>query len=387
MDLNFDLTEEQLQTREMVRKFAEKEIAPRVLEYNKQESLPRDLVAKMGEMGLIGGVIPTEYGGAGIDHVSWAISVEEISRVCSSMAIVVGGPSSLIGQGILKFGTEEQKQKYVATMARGESMGAAGITEPNTGTDVSGIQTTAVRDGDDYVLNGSKMFITNANECDWAIVFASMDKSLKHKGITAFIVERGMPGFSTRSIEGKLAWQPLSLGELVFEDCRIPKENLVGEEMRGFKVVMSCLDMGRIFVAARALGLAQACLDASVSYSKDRTTFGQPIASYQLVQKMIAEMSVGAEVGRLLLYQVARLRDKGIARTTKYSSMAKLFNTDLAMKSATDAVQIHGAYGFTSEYHVERYFREAKGLQIVEGTSQIHTIMQAAYALGVRSDD
>ena len=387
MDLNFDLTEEQLQTRDMVRKFAEKEIAPRVLEYNAQESLPRDLVAKMGEMGLIGGVIPTQYGGAGIDHVSWAISVEEISRVCSSMAIVVGGPSSLIGQGILKFGTEEQKQKYVATMARGESMGAAGITEPNTGTDVSGIQTTAVRDGDDYVLNGSKMFITNANECDWAIVFASMDKSLKHKGITAFIVERGMPGFSSRSIEGKLAWQPLSLGELVFEDCRIPKENLVGEEMRGFKVVMSCLDMGRIFVAARALGLAQACLDASVNYSKDRTTFGQPIASYQLVQKMIAEMSVGAEVGRLLLYQVARLRDKGIARTTKYSSMAKLFNTDLAMKSATDAVQIHGAYGFTSEYHVERYFREAKGLQIVEGTSQIHTIMQAAYALGVRSDD
>lgn len=387
MDLNFDLTEEQLQTRETVKKFADKEIAPRVLEYSEEGKLPKDIIAKMGEMGLIGGVIPPQYGGAGIDHVSWAISVEEISRVCSSMAIVVGGPSSLIGQGILKFGTEEQKQKYVATMAKGKSMGAAGITEPNTGTDVSGIQTTAVRNGDEYVLNGSKMFITNADECDWAIVFATMDKSLKHKGITAFVVERGMPGFSSRSIEGKLAWQPLNLGELVFEDCRIPKENLVGEEMRGFKVVMSCLDMGRIFVAARALGLAQACLDASVNYAKERTTFGQPIATYQLVQKMIAEMSVGVEVGRLLLYQVARLRDRGKQRTTKYSSMAKLFNTDLAMKAATDAVQIHGAYGFTSEYHVERYFREAKGLQIVEGTSQIHTIMQAAYALGVRSDD
>ena len=387
MNLDFDLTEEQLQTREMVRKFAQKEIAPRVLEYNREGRFPRDILEKMKETGLIGGVLPTEYGGAGIDHVSWVISIEEISRVCSSLAIAVGGPSSLVGQGILKFGTERQKQKYLATMARGETMGAAGITEPNTGTDVSGIQTTAVRQGDEYILNGSKMFITNADECDWAIVFATMDKSLKHKGITAFIVERGMPGFSTRSIEGKLAWQPLGLGELVFEDCRVPRENLVGEEMRGFKIVMSCLDMGRIFVAARALGLTQACLDASLNYSKERTTFGQPIASYQLIQKMIADMSVGAEVGRLLLYQVARLRDKGAGRTTKYSSMAKLFNTDLAMKAATDAVQIHGAYGFTSEYHVERYFREAKGLQIVEGTTQIHTILQAAYALGLRSDD
>ena len=387
MNLDFDLTEEQLQIREMVRKFAQKEIAPHVLDYNREGRFPRDILEKMKETGLIGGVLPTEYGGAGIDHVSWVISIEEISRVCSSLAIAVGGPSSLVGQGILKFGTEQQKQKYLATMARGETMGAAGITEPNTGTDVSGIQTTAVRQGDEYILNGSKMFITNADECDWAIVFATMDKSLKHKGITAFIVERGMPGFSTRSIEGKLAWQPLGLGELVFEDCRVPRENLVGEEMRGFKIVMSCLDMGRIFVAARALGLTQACLDASINYSKERTTFGQPIASYQLIQKMIADMSVGAEVGRLLLYQVARLRDKGAGRTTKHSSMAKLFNTDLAMKAATDAVQIHGAYGFTSEYHVERYFREAKGLQIVEGTTQIHTILQAAYALGVRSDD
>ena len=387
MNLDFDLTEEQLQTREMVRKFAQKEIAPRVLEYNREGRFPVELIDKLKETGLMGGVIPPEYGGAGIDHVSWVISVEEISRVCSSLSAAVGGPSSLVGQGILKFGTEEQKQKYVAAMARGESMGAAGITEPNTGTDVGSIETTAVRDGDEYILNGSKMFITNANDCDWAIVFASMDRSLKHKGISAFIVERGTPGFSSRSIEGKLAWEPLGLGELIFEDCRIPCENLVGEEMRGFKIVMSCLDMGRIFVAARALGLAQASLDASINYAKERTTFGQPIASYQLIQKMIAEMSVGAEMGRLLLYQVARLRDKGVARTTKYSSMAKLFNTDLAMKSATDAVQIHGAYGFTSEYHVERYFREAKGLQIVEGTTQIHTILQAAYALGVRSDD
>jgi glutaryl-CoA dehydrogenase (non-decarboxylating) len=387
MNLDFDLTEEQVQTREMVRKFAQKEIEAHVLDYNREERLPMEIVEKMKEMELIGGVIPPEYGGAGIDHVSWVITIEEISRICSSLAVVVGGPSSLVGQGILKFGTEEQKQKYLATMAKGETMGAAGITEPNTGTDVANIQTTAVRKGDEYILNGSKMFITNADVCDWAIVFASMDKNLKHKGITAFIVERGMPGFSSRSIEGKLAWQPLNLGELVFEDCRVPRENLVGEEMRGFKIVMSCLDMGRIFVAARALGLAQACLDASLNYAKERTVFGQPIASYQLIQKMIADMSVGVEVGRLLLYQVARMRDKGVERTTKYSSMAKLFNTDLAMKAATDAVQIHGAYGFTSEYHVERYFREAKGLQIVEGTSQIHTILQAAYALGIRRDE
>lgn len=387
MNLDFDLTDEQLQTREMVRKFAQKEIAPRVLDYNREGRLPMEIISKMKEMELIGGVIPPEYGGAGIDHVSWVIAIEEISRVCSSLSVVVGGPSSLVGQGILKFGTEEQKQKYLATMARGETLGAAGITEPNTGTDVANIQTTAVRKGDEYILNGSKMFITNADVCDWAIVFASMDKSLRHKGITAFIVERGMPGFSSRSIEGKLAWQPLNLGELIFEDCRVPRENLVGEEMRGFKIVMSCLDMGRLFVAARALGLAQGCLDASLNYAKERTVFGQPVASYQLIQKMIADMSVGVEVGRLLLYQVARMRDKGSERTTKYSSMAKLFNTDLAIKAATDAVQIHGAYGFTSEYHVERYFREAKGLQIVEGTTQIHTILQAAYALGVRSDD
>ncbi len=387
MNLDFDLTDEQVQTREMVRKFAQKEIAPHVLDYNREGRFPLEIVAKMKDTGLIGGVIPPEYGGAGIDHVSWVITIEEIARVCSSLAVVVGGPSSLVGQGILRYGTEQQKQKYLATMARGETMGAAGITEPNTGTDVANLQTTAVRKGDEYILNGSKMFITNADLCDWAIVFASMDKSLKQRGITAFIVERGMPGFSSRSIEGKLAWQPLNLGELIFEDCRVPRENLVGEEMKGFKIAMSCLDMGRIFVGARALGLAQACLDASVKYAKERTVFGQPIASYQLIQKMIADMSVGAEVGRLLLYQVARLRDRGNQRTSKYSSMAKLFNTDVAIKAATDAVQIHGAYGFTAEYHVERYFREAKGLQIVEGTTQIHTILQAAYALGVRSDD
>jgi alkylation response protein AidB-like acyl-CoA dehydrogenase len=387
MNLDFDLTSEQLQTREMARKFAQKEIAPHVLDYNREGRFPFEIVDKMKETGLIGGVIPPEYGGAGIDHVSWVISIEEIARVCSSLAIVVGGPSSLIGQGILIYGTERQKQKYLATMARGETSGAAGITEPNTGTDVANIQTMAVKKGDEYILNGSKMFITNADICDWAIVFASMDKNLKHKGITAFIVERGMPGFSSRSIEGKLAWQPLNLGELIFEDCRLPRENLVGEEMQGFKIAMSCLDMGRIFVAARALGVAQACLDASVKYAKERTVFGQPIATYQLIQKMIADMAVGTEVGRLLLYQVARLRDRGAKRTSKYSSMAKLFNTDLAMKAATDAVQIHGAYGFTSDYHVERYFREAKGMQIVEGTTQIHTILQAAYALGVRSDD
>jgi alkylation response protein AidB-like acyl-CoA dehydrogenase len=313
MNLDFDLTEEQLQTREMVRKFAQKEIAPHVLDYNREGRLPLEIISKMKEMELIGGVIPTEYGGAGIDHVSWVIAIEEISRVCSSLAVVVGGPSSLVGQGILKFGTEEQKQKYLATMARGETLGAAGITEPNTGTDVANIQTTAVRKGDEYILNGSKMFITNADVCDWAIVFATMDKNLRHKGITAFIVERGMPGFSSRSIEGKLAWQPLNLGELIFEDCRVPRENLVGEEMRGFKIVMSCLDMGRIFVAARALGLAQGCLDASLNYAKERTVFDQPIASYQLVQKMIADMSVGVEVGRLLLYQVARMRVDGQA--------------------------------------------------------------------------
>ena len=386
MNLDFDLTEEQLQTREMVRRFAQQEIAPHVLDYNREERFPHEIFDKMKELGLIGGVIPTEYGGAGIDHVSWAIIVEEISRVCSSLAIPVGAPSSLMGQGILKFGTEEQKQKYLATMARGETFGAIGITEPDTGTDVANVQTTAVREGDEYVLNGSKMFITNGGICDWAIVFATMDKSLKHKGVTAFIVERGMPGFSTRSLEGKLAWQPLDLGELIFEDCRVPRENLVGKEMEGFKIVMSCLDIGRIFVGARALGLGQACLDASVKYAKERMVFGQPVASYQLIQKMIADMSVGVEAGRLLLYQVARMRDMGIARTTKYSSMAKLFNTDVAMKAATDAVQIHGAYGFTSEYHVERYFREAKGLQIVEGTTQIHTVLQAEYALGLRSD-
>jgi len=359
-------------------------VAPRVVAYTKGGVIPEDLVEKLRNLGFLGGIIPPAYGGSGMDHISWVITIEELARFDPLLAVLAGAPSSLLGQGLLNWGTEEQKQKYLARMMRGEKMGAAAITEPNVGTDVGSMEATARKEGDSYVLNGTKLWISGADRADWIMVFASMDRSKKHKGITGFIVEKGTPGLRSTAMKDLLIEELFPPSEVVFADCVIPAENRLGPEMEGFTVLSTCLDVGRIHVAARSIGISQACLDACVKYANERVVFGQPIGNYQLIKSMITDMVLGIEAGRLLVYRVANLRDQGQKRTQRESSIAKMFASDLVMKTTTDAIQIHGAYGIADEYRMSTLFRWAKIHQIVEGTSQIHRLIIADYALGYR---
>ena len=384
--MDFSLTDEQRRYQALVRDFARKEVAPHVKDYDREERYPVEIVRKMATLGFVGGTIPEEYGGPGLDHLTMAVGIEEMSRVCIHMGSAMGRASGLVGAGILQFGSEAQKRRYLVPVACGEVFAGTAVTEPHSGTDVAAMETTAVRKGDHYVLNGSKIWISGVGIAAWYLTFATLDPAKGPKGICAFIVERGAPGFGERLIRNKLAFRPTQVGELHFEDCRVPAENLVGREGEGLKVALCAVENGRLSVACRAVGLAQACLDESVSYASQRVVAGKKIAEYQLVQAKIAEMVLGVESARYLAYRLAWLKSQGVRRARREASIAKLYATEIAFRAASDAVQIHGAYGASEEYNVGRYLRDAKFLQVVEGVNDIHRVLVAEYALGMRED-
>jgi alkylation response protein AidB-like acyl-CoA dehydrogenase len=378
--MNFILTPEQEDIRKMVREFAAKSIAPTAAERDEKELFPREIFDQMGELGLLGLPYPEEYGGAGSDYVSYAIAVEEISKVCGSTGIGLSVHVSLCSGPIFLYGNEEQKQKYLRPLAEGKKLGAFGLTEPNAGTDAANGSSTAVKEGDSYVLNGTKVFNTNGGEAETYVVFAATDKSLGPKGMSAFILEKGTPGFSFGKKEVKMGIRSSVQRELIFENCRIPAANLLGKEGDGFKIAMSTLDSGRIGVAAQATGIAQGALDEAIKYAKQRVQFGKPIATFQAVNFMLADMATKVEAARLLTYQAAYKRANGMPYA-KEAAMAKMFASDAAMAVTTDAVQVFGGYGFSREYPVERMMRDAKITQIYEGTNQAQRMVIAGNIL------
>jgi len=378
--VEFKLTEEQEMIRKTVRDFAENEVAPKAGPMDEAEEYDYKLWNDMAEMGLTGIPFPEEYGGAGMDNLSYAIAVEELSRVCASTGVLISAHTSLCSWPIYAFGTEEQKQKFLTPLASGEKIGALGLTEPSAGSDAGAVKTTAVLDGDEYVLNGSKIFITNGEKADIYVVIASTDKSKGHKGTAAFIVEKGTPGFTFGKKEHKMGIRASATYELVFENCRIPKENMLGEDGKGFKIALMTLDGGRIGIAAQALGIAQGAFDEAVKYSKVREQFNKPISSFQGIQWMLADMATRIDAARLLVYRAAYLKDNGLPYS-KESAMAKLYASECAMWVTTKAVQIFGGYGYTREYPVERMMRDAKITEIYEGTSEVQRIVIAANIL------
>jgi alkylation response protein AidB-like acyl-CoA dehydrogenase len=378
--MDFELNEEQRMIQEMARNFAEKEVAPLAAELDETHRFPTELARKMGELGLMGVAVPEEYGGAGMDYVCYAVALEEISVACANTGVVMSANNSLACGPVLANGTHEQKEKFLAPMAAGEKIGCFGLTEPSAGSDAGNQKTTAVLEGDQWVLNGNKVFITNATDADIAVVFAMTDKEKKHRGISAFIVERGTPGFSIGKVEKKLGLNASGTAELVFEDCRIPKDQLLGELGAGFKIALQTLDGGRIGIAAQAVGIARAAMEQSAKYALEREQFGQPIARFQAIQWMLADMATEIDAARLLTLRAAYLQ----STKQKYSqeaAMAKLFASETAMKTATKAVQIHGGYGYSKEYPVERFFRDAKITEIYEGTSEIQRLVIATNLL------
>jgi alkylation response protein AidB-like acyl-CoA dehydrogenase len=381
--MDFTLTEEQRMLQKMTRDFAREEIEPHVSKWEEKGDIPRGIFNKMAELGMLGATIPQEYGGAGMNNLSHCVMTEEIGRACSSLKTAIAVHLSLCATTVVMFGSGEQKRKYLVPLAKGEKLGAWALTEPNAGSDAASLQMTARAEGGTYVLNGTKMFISNGNVADIVTIFARLPGTEGHDGICAFIVEKGTPGFYSGSIETntKLGLRASPTAELVLEDCAIPKENLIGKEGQGWEMALSILDHGRLSVAAGAVGLARACLEASMDFAKAREVFGRPIAKFQLVREMIAEMAMGIEAGRLLVYRAASLMDRG-EDPTLAASEAKLFTSKTVMKAADNAVQIHGGYGYSSEFPVERYFRDAKICGIYEGTNQIQALIIAREVLG-----
>ncbi|BAU26429.1 butyryl-CoA dehydrogenase [Aneurinibacillus soli] len=378
--MDFQLSEEHKMLRQMVRDFAENELAEKAGERDEEEHFDMEVFHKMAELGLTGIPWPEEYGGAGFDYLSYVIAVEELSRVDSSVGVTLSAHTSLAGWPIYKFGTEEQKQKYLRALAEGRSMGAYCLTEPGSGSDAAGMKTVAKRDGDDYILNGSKIFITNGGLADIYVVFAATNQELKHKGQTAFIVTSDMLGFKVGKKEKKLGIRSSATTEIIFEDCRVPAENVLGKEGEGFKVAMMTLDGGRNGIAAQAVGIADGALTHATAYAKERVQFGKPIAAQQGIAFKLADMATKVEAARLLTYQAAVLEDKKLPYG-KASAMAKLFAGDIAMEVTTDAVQVFGGYGYTREYPVERFMRDAKITQIYEGTNEIQRLVISNYLL------
>ncbi|WP_028784138.1 acyl-CoA dehydrogenase [Thalassobacillus devorans] len=372
--MNFQLTEEQEMLRKMVRDFAKNEVEPTAAERDEEERFDREIFDKMAELGLTGIPWPEEYNGIGSDFVSYVIAVEELSRVCASTGVTLSAHISLASWPIYKFGNEEQKKTFLAQLASGEKLGAYALSEPGAGSDVASMRTQAKLDGDHYVLNGSKVWITNGGVADIYIVFAKTDPDAGSRGISAFIVEKGTPGFTFGKKEKKLGIRSSPTTELIFEDCKVPKENLLGEEGKGFKIAMMTLDGGRNGIAAQAVGIAQGALDASVAYAKEREQFGKPIAQNQGVSFKLADMATDVEAARLLTYQAAYLESEG-KPYAKASAMAKLYAGDAAMRHTVEAVQVYGGYGYTKDYPVERYMRDAKITQIYEGTNEIQRLV------------
>lgn len=376
-----ELSEEHIKYREKVRKFAEDVVAPKAAEIDESGEFSWDTLKKMAEFGLLGVPFPKEYGGAGLDDLSYAIAVEEISRVCGSTGVTLAAHVSLGAYPIYDYGTEEQKRRYLIPLAKGEHIGSFGLTEPNTGSDAAATETTAKLVGDKWVINGTKRFITSGAIADTIVFTASQDRSKGAHGISAFIVEKGTRGFSPGKDENKLGLRGSVTSELIFEDCAIPKENLLGKEYEGFKIFMHTLDSGRISIGAMGLGIAQGALDASIKYAKERTHSGKPLSKYQLIQKLIADMATEIEAARHLIYHAARLKGMG-KNITKEGAIAKLYASEMAMRVSTKAIQIHGSHGLTKEYPVERFLRDAKLLEIGEGTSEIQRIVIARQILG-----
>lgn len=378
--MQFRLSDEHEMMRKMVRDFAMEKVAPTADERDEEERFDRAIFDQMGALGLTGIPWPEETGGAGSDYLSYVIAVEELSRVCASTGVTLSAHISLAGWPIYRFGTPEQKERFLRPMAEGKKIGAYGLTEPGSGSDAAGMRTTAVRKGDGYLLNGNKIFITNGGEAEVYLVFAVTDSDKKHKGITAFIVEEGTPGFSIGKKEKKLGIRSSPTTEIIMEDCYIPVENRLGEEGQGFKIAMMTLDGGRNGIAAQAVGIAQGALDEALAYAKERQQFGKPIAKLQAIQFKLADMATQIEAARLLTYQAAWLESEGLPYG-KASAMAKLYAGDIAMNVTTEAVQILGGYGYTREYPVERMMRDAKITQIYEGTNEIQRVVIAGYLL------
>ena len=381
--MDFSLTEEQQLLKKTVREFAEAEIGPHAREWDEKQEFPRAVFTKLGELGLMGVVWPAEYGGSGMSTLDYAIVMEELSRVDAGVALSVAAHNSLSSGHIFLAGTEEQKKKYLCPLARGEKVGCWGLTENSAGSDAGGTKTTAVRDGAHWVLNGSKTFITNGRVADTAVVMAVTDRAKGAKGISAFILERGMKGFRSGKKEDKLGVRSSDTSELVFEDCRVPAENLLGKEGSGFVDTLKILDRGRIGIAAFSIGIAQAALEASMTYSLGRRQFGHPIADFQAIQFKIADMATKVSAARLLAWHAASLRDAGKEHKVE-SSMAKLFASEAAVEIALDAVQIHGGYGYLKEYPVERYLRDSKLGTIGEGTSEVQRLVIARELLHLK---
>lgn len=372
--MDFSLTKKQLMVRKLMREFAGNEVEPLAAEVDEQERFPEETVEKMKKYGMLGIPVPREYGGAGGDYLSYVLAVEELSKKCATTGVILSAHTSLGCGPILKFGTEEQKQKYLVPLAKGEKLGGFGLTEPNAGTDSAAQQTTAYLDGDEYVLNGSKVFITNGGRADVYVIFAMTDKSLGNRGISAFIVESTTPGFSIGKIEHKMGIKGSSTAELIFKDCRVPKENLLGAYNGGFKIAMNTLDGGRIGIAAQALGIAQGAMDECIKYMKQRVQFGKPLSAFQGLQWMLAEMETKVNAARYLVYNAAYAKEHQKI-FSKEAAMAKLYASQVAMDVTTKAVQIHGGYGYTREYPIERMMRDAKITEIYEGTSEVQKMV------------
>jgi glutaryl-CoA dehydrogenase (non-decarboxylating) len=378
-------TDENRLVRQAVRDFTDAEILPHIREWDAKGEVHREVFGRMAELGLLGAPVHTRWGGSGMDYVSFAMICEELERADTAFRVVQSVHVGLNSLTLMQWATDEQKQRWLVPQAKGEKLATFGLTEPGVGTDAGNLASTARRDGDSYVLSGEKQWISLADLADHFLVFASVDRSKGHRGVTAFVLERGMKGLTTGTLHGKLGIRAGNTGTISMDQVRVPIEHRIGEEGEGFLIAMSAIDQGRFTVAAGNVGLAQACLDASVKYAHERRTFGEEIGRHQLVKQMLAKMVAGIEAGRLLTWRSAFLKNHGV-RNTRETSLAKWHATDHAVASALDAIQIHGANGYSDEFPVERYLRNSKAAVIYEGTSQLHTLIQADYALGYRED-